>query len=225
MKVIIVGANGKIGRILAQKMSVSKDYHPIAFIRKEEQKGYFEDLGIETIVESLESSEDAIANAIKGVDAIVFTAGSGGKTGADKTIEIDLYGAIKVINAAKKQAIHRFVMVSAAFSDRPEHWSPANMKPYYIAKHLADETLKVSGLNYTIIRPVLLTDDENIGRLKLTTNPDSLEKKVPRAAVANVIIKVLPEVATYGNVLEMSEGNFNLSEALEVFYKEVRESH
>ena len=52
------------------------------------------------------------------------------------------------------------IIVSAAGSDDRAFWDKADMKPYYVAKHYADEMLKHSNLNYTILRPVMLTDND-----------------------------------------------------------------
>lgn len=214
MKVVIIGANGKVGRRIAQQMANSEDFEPTAFIRKEEQKAHFDAMGIPSIVESLENTEEEIAKSIKGFDAVVFSAGSGGSTGYDKTIEIDLYGAIKVINAAKLNGIKRFVMVSAAFSDVPAFWSDV-MRPYYIAKQLADKELIRSGLEYTILRPVLLTDEDEPGNITIQADPYQLNKEIPRAAVAKTVLTVLPDSSTYGKVLEMSQGDEPIDQAIE----------
>ena len=216
MKVVIIGANGKVGRLIAQKMSASNEFEPTALIRKEEQKAYFDSIGVPAIVESVESPEEVIAEAIKGFDAVVFSAGSGGATGADKTIEVDLFGAVKSIEAAKANGISRFVMVGAALSDDPSAWS-SKMKPYYIAKHLADKELKRSGLDYTILRPVLLTDNDKAGTITITSNPDSLNKQIPRQAVAETVLSVLPNAATHQKVMEMSEGPLEINQAINKF--------
>nr|WP_319400729.1 SDR family oxidoreductase [uncultured Carboxylicivirga sp.] len=215
MKVIIIGANGKIGRLTAQKMALSDQFEPTAFIRKEEQKAYFDSLGVTTVIASLESTEQEIANVIKEFDAVVFTAGSGGATGYDKTIEIDLFGAVKAINASSKVGVKHFVMVSAAYADVPEFWDKSGIKPYYIAKHLADKELKQSSLNYTIVRPVRLTDDEEAGQIKVELNPENLNREIPRTAVAEVILKVLSTASSKNQILEISEGDLNIDQAVD----------
>lgn len=216
MKVVIIGANGTVGRLIAQKMSASNEFEPTALIRKEEQKAYFDSIDVPAIVESIESPKEVIAEAIKGFDAVVFSAGSGGATGADKTMEVDLFGAVKTIEAAKTNHISRFVMVGAALSDEPSAWS-SKMKPYYIAKHLADKELKRSGLDYTILRPVLLTDDDKAGTIAIKSNPDSLNKQIPRQAVAETVLRVLPNAATHQKVMEMSEGPLEIDKAINQF--------
>lgn len=217
MKVVIIGANGKVGRLIAKKMSETKEFEPTALIRKEAQRSYFETIGVPVIVESIESSREKISQAIKGFDAVVFSAGSGGATGADKTMEVDLFGAIKTIEAARSNNISRFVMIGAALSDDPESWKPASMKPYYIAKHLADKELKRSGLNYTILRPVLLTDDKQAGKIMIQNDPHLLNNEIPRVAVAETVLRVLPDKNTHGRVMEMSKGDLEIEAAVQQF--------
>lgn len=215
MKVLIIGAHGKIGKKICQKMNRSAKYKPTAFIRKEEQRNYFEKMGIEVVVESLENSPEAIGHVIQNYDAVVFTAGSGGNTGADKTIEIDLDGAIKAIQAAVQHQLKRFVMVSASQTDNRSFWDKAEgMKPYYIAKHYADMELKRSRLDYTILRPTLLTDDGE-GKVLMTLDASEVGAKIPRETVASSVLAVLDNPKTSGKIIEMSEGEDEITEAIE----------
>ncbi|MCG6189516.1 NAD(P)-binding oxidoreductase [Maribellus maritimus] len=214
MKVLIIGANGKIGRILSKKISVSEKYQATVFIRKEEQRAFFNELGVPAIVSSLENSKKELGKVIKDFDAVVFTAGSGGKTGYDKTLEIDLDGAIKAINAAKENNIKRFIMVSAAHADDRPYWERSSIKPYYIAKHYADKELSESELDYTILRPVRLTDEPEAGEVRITNDPNQLEREIPRVAVAETILAVLKDKDSYGKILEMSSGELSIANAL-----------
>lgn len=218
MKVLIIGAHGKVGQRIVKAMSASEDFEPTAFIRKEEQQPIFEEMSVNTVVESLENTPEAIGEVIKNYDAVVFSAGSGGKTGDDKTIEIDLDGAIKSINQADKHGVKRFVMISASHSDDRSYWGKVDgMKPYYTAKHYADLELKRSTLDYTILRPVTLTDDDEAGKVIMTSNPDKVNSKIPRQAVAETVLEVLKDSKTYGKVIEMSKGDDEIAEALAKF--------
>ena len=131
MEVLIIGAHGKIGRIVAEKMKASSKFNPTAFIRKEEQKSFFDERGIPVKIASLEDGVEKIAEAMKGFDAVVFTAGSGGKTGPDKTLAVDLDGAVKTMIAAEKMGVKRYVMVSAYLADDRSRWEASGIKPYY----------------------------------------------------------------------------------------------
>lgn len=84
MKVFVVGANGQIGKHLVDLLNESREHRVRAMIRKEEQRKYFEKSGIESVVVSLTGSVEEIANAAKGCDVIVFTAGSGEARGQIK---------------------------------------------------------------------------------------------------------------------------------------------
>lgn len=86
MKVFVVGANGQIGKQLVQLLNANKEHTVRAMIRKPEQASALDEDGVEISFASLEGSVEDIAAAAKGCDAIVFTAGSGGHTGLDKTL-------------------------------------------------------------------------------------------------------------------------------------------
>src|SRR5699024_5939525 len=202
MKVLVIGANGQIGKHLVSMMQKSDNLGAKAMIRNEEQAAYFRDLGAETSVVNLEQDVDAIAKAAEGMDAIVFTAGSGGHTGKDKTIMVDLDGAVKAIEAAKRANVKRFVMVSSFDTSREaiQEASPS-FAPYVIAKHYADEWLRASDLNYTIIHPGLLTNDNGTGQVEL--GPKAERGEVPREDIANTIINSLENDATIGKAFRV----------------------
>ena len=105
MKVLVVGSNGQIGQRLIQLLRASQEHTVRAMVRIKEQAYAYEKQGVETVLADLEGTVDSIAAAAEGCDAIVFTAGSGGKTGHDKTLLIDLDGAVKTIEAAEKEAL------------------------------------------------------------------------------------------------------------------------
>ena len=211
MKVLVVGANGQIGKQLVTQLQENGEHTVRAMIRKEEQKAYFENLGAETVLASLTGTVDEMTEAAKGCDAIVFTAGSGGSTGADMTLLIDLDGAVKTIEAAEQLGIERFVMVSAFQANNRENWSEA-IKPYYVAKHYADRALLHSNLNYTIIRPGGLINEPGTGRV---TVAEKLERStVPREDVAAVISASLTDENTYRKAFDLVSGEMPIKEAL-----------
>ena len=152
MKVAVVGSNGQIGKQLVKLLQDSDEYSAAAFVRTEQQVREFEDIGVEAVLGNLEGTVEELREALKGSDAVVFTAGSGGNTGYDQTLLIDLDGAVKVMEAAEHAGIQRFIMVSALQAHDRQNWSE-QIKPYYVAKHYADRMLVQSNLTYTIIRP------------------------------------------------------------------------
>lgn len=67
----------------------------------------------------------------------MFTAGSGNATGKDKTLTVDLWGAIECIRACEDSGVQRFIMRSALKAAHLNRGSEA-LKPYLIAKYAAD---------------------------------------------------------------------------------------
>ena len=212
MQVLIIGAHGQIGQILTDKMKDAADFTPVALIRKTEQEQSFRDKGVEARVASLEDSVDDLAARMQGIDAVVFTAGSGGSTGADKTLTIDLDGAVKAMEAAAQSGIKRFVMVSAIGSGDRSNWTNPDMKPYYVAKHYADRMLQESDLDYTILRPGMLKNEDGTGNINVSSPKES--KSVPRPDVAEVILAVLRDKTTIGKVIPFNRGDVPIAEAV-----------
>lgn len=155
MKILVIGANGKVGRI-ACKYLKQGGHQVIAMLRSEKQSIWFLEMGIETVIANLECD---FSFAIKGIDIIVFTAGSGSKTGPDKTILIDREAAIRSMDYAKAFGVKQYIMISAQGVREPEKESP--IQHYYQAKYAADAHLIKSGIEYTILRPGRLLDGLN----------------------------------------------------------------
>ncbi|ANF56326.1 SDR family oxidoreductase [Halotalea alkalilenta] len=189
MKTLVIGAAGQIGQRIVAQLHTQSNHTPVAQVRRTEQLESYHRRGIEARRVDLEDDVAALCKGMRGCDAVIFSAGSGGATGFDKTLLIDLDGAVKCMEAASACGIRRFVMISAFGADRREDWNP-EIKPYYVAKHYADRLLLVSGLDYTIIRPGRLTDEPAKGRVATEPSADG-ERSIPRADVAQVAGAVL----------------------------------
>ncbi|MGX8793813.1 SDR family oxidoreductase [Oceanobacillus sp. M60] len=211
MNILVVGANGQIGKHLVKLIQDNGD-QARAMIRKE--ANYFKDLGAETAVVNLEDEVDTISDAAEGVDAVVFTAGSGPKTGKDKTLMIDLDGAVKTIQAAEQANVKRFVMISSFDTSREAIQSaPESFAPYVVAKHYADEWLLNSDLDYTIIHPGLLTNEPGTNQVNLGANVERGE--VPREDIAKVIYTSLKNDTTIGKRFRAVAGQTAVEEAIQ----------
>lgn len=211
MKVFVVGANGKIGKILVKKLHESPKFQVRAMVRSNDQKEALLHKGIDAVCIDLEEPVDAIAKGMEGCDAVVFTAGSGSKTGPDKTLTVDLDGAVKTIEAAEKTGVKRFVMVSALQAHHRENWN-MKIKHYYVAKHYADRILVGSSLDYTIIRPGRLLDESGTGTVSIAENLE--RSSVPREDVADTIFEVLKNDHTIRKAFDLVSGNTPIHEAL-----------
>lgn len=135
----------------------------------------------------------------------------GAHTGPDKTMLIDLDGAIKSVEAAEKAKVKRFVMVSALHRNKRENW-PDKLAHYSVAKHYADRFLQASGLNYTILRPGGLLNEPGTGKIKAADYV--VRDTIPREDVAQTAIAALNEEKTYHRAFDLVTGETEIKEAL-----------
>jgi uncharacterized protein YbjT (DUF2867 family) len=211
MKVLVIGANGQIGKHLVAQLHSSDEYTVRAMVRKEEQLKNLKQSGVDAVLGDLEGSVDELAKMAEGCEAVIFTAGSGGHTGPDKTMLIDLDGAIKSVEAAEQAGVKRFIMISALHRNKRENW-PKNLVHYSVAKHYADRFLQARDLNYTIIRPGGLLNEPGKGKIKAA---DFVERdSIPREDVARTAIAALNEENTYKRAFDLVTGSTEISEAL-----------
>ncbi|PKH10456.1 SDR family oxidoreductase [Planomicrobium sp. MB-3u-38] len=213
MDVLVIGANGQVGRNIVKELAET-NHNAVAMVRKEEQKAKMEELGASKVV--LADLEEDFSNAFDNVDAVIFAAGSGPKTGAEKTLTIDLWGSVKAAKYAQDKGVKRFVQLGSVGSDNPDAGGE-EMKPYLVAKRTADELLQSTNLDYTIVRPGALSDEDKTGKIEVSTEGfKSLEgRSIPRADVAHVLVNVLERENTYGKVFEILQGEEDAENQLE----------
>ncbi len=211
MKVLVIGANGQVGKNIVKSLANSQ-HEPVAMVRDTNHVPQFEEMGAKTVIADLEKD---FSHAFYGCDAVIFAAGSGPHTGADKTIIIDQEGAIKSVDYAKQFGVKHFVMLGSMGSEAPEK-GPDSMKFYLYAKRRADEYLKASGLNYTIIRPGALTNSDPDGKVDLQDNVGERSgRSIPRADVAQVLAESIGKHNLHGKTLELLNGNQDIEKAVE----------
>ena len=169
---LIIGASGQIGKMLTQRM-LENEQAVTALVRDKSKLAELEHEKL-TIIEA--DLKDDFSHAFEHCTDVVFVAGSGGSTGAEQTLMIDLWAAVRAADYAKQQRLKHFIMVSSIGANIPSS-GPTDMQPYLIAKHMADEHLINSGLCYSIIRPGTLTDDNATGGFT-STRPEEKEQAV-----------------------------------------------
>lgn len=218
MSILVIGANGGVGAHLVFELQQNSiDF--TAGVRKEDQVTNLENKNVKAMLIDVEKdSVDELAEKMKGIEQVVFSVGSGGSTGAEETIIVDLDGAVKAIDASKQAGVDHFVMVSTWDSRREAFDTPdaAKIKPYTIAKHHADVHLRNSGLTHTIIHPGMLTDEAGSGKVDVDLYFDDI-KDVARENVAHVLYEVVTNKENRGKELQVLDGSTEASEAVKNF--------
>ena len=213
MKISIVGAHGNISMLLIPKL-IKKGHQVRGIIRKESQKEDLEKLGAEPVVADLELQDD-ISDAVGKVDAVLFAAGAGPGSGAYRKWTVDRDGAIKLINACKKNGINRYLIISAMGLDQPR--GNDVFRTYLKAKAEADEAVKKSGLDYTIVKPGRLTDEPGKGNVSVGTDLDRGE--VPREDVAAVLAELFERPESAGLEFDLVSGDTPVVEAIDILVR------
>jgi uncharacterized protein YbjT (DUF2867 family) len=199
VNVVIVGGHGKVALRL-EKLLADRGDSPRGIIRATDQANDLEAIGAEPIVLDIENVDD-IADALAGANAVVFSAGAGPGSGPGRKRTVDYGGAVKLADGAASRGIRRYLMVSAIGANRPERWTD-QMRPYHEAKADADEYVRDSGLDFTIVRPGRLTDDPGTGQVRVA---ETLEGggSVTREDVAAVLAECLTAENTIGKSFDL----------------------
>ena len=208
MEILVIGSHGKVGKYLVKFLSEAHEVR--AMVRDKSQVPEMESLGGKPVVANL---EEDFSHAVKGADVVVFTAGSGGHTGPDKTILVDLLGAFKAVDESKNQGVKRFLMVSTLGTDDPNQ-KDEKRRHYFVAKAEADKYLINSGLSYTIFRPGRLLDDAGTGNLDIGVKTGN-SGTTRREDLAKAIALSLSYPATENKTLDLLDGNRPMEESIE----------
>lgn len=205
--ILVAGANGTTGKKIVNLLNQSQYFNPIAMVRKEEQKAFFEAKQIDTVLGDLEDDISHVFNN-KTIDKVLFAAGSGGKN----VVEVDQEGAKRMVDASKKNNVKKFVMLSSMGADQPE--KAEQLQDYLKAKHNADEYLKSSGLNYSIVRPGSLTNGELTNKIQLNQKLNT-QGEISRNDVAQTLVSTLNDDVANQATFEILKGETLIGEALD----------
>jgi uncharacterized protein YbjT (DUF2867 family) len=212
-KVAVVGGHGKVARLL-HPLLVRAGHTPVALVRSEAHRQDLEASGAEVRLLDLETeSSEEFARAFAGCGAVVFAAGAGTDGRVERKRTVDLEGSLKSIEACKPAGIQRFIQISAMAVYEPisEDASPV-WRAYVEAKLAADQALRESQLDWTILRPGWLSDDP--GTRRVLIGSEVPEGDIPRADVAAVIAAVLDDDGTIGRQWELVQDGLLIIQAI-----------
>ncbi len=207
MKVAIAGGHGKIALRLTRGLADRGD-EVLGLIRRAEHAGDIRAAGGEPVLCDIEHEPpQAVAHAVAGVDAVVFAAGAGPGSGAERKWTVDYAGAVKLMASG----VERYVMVSTVGAD-PDAPGEDVFAAYLRAKGRADAELMASGLAYTIVRPGPLTDESGTGLVEL--GEDAERREITRDDTAAVLAATLREPRLAGRTFVAVGGATPLDRAL-----------
>ncbi len=212
MKIMIIGGHGKVA-LLAAPMLVKGGHTVTSVIRKEEQSADVEETGAVAVLYDVEQLDDeGTRKLVRGNDAIIFAAGAGGGS-KERTYAVDRDAAIRAMDAAVAEGVGRFVIVSYVGAGRDDVPEDNSFYAYADAKAQADDHLRGSSLNWTILGPGQLTLEEGTGRIEYGDHV--MEGETSRANVAELAVGVVGRTDLAGVTINFRDGNVAMWEAME----------
>ena len=215
-EITIIGGHGKVALQLSRLLSTQGDTVN-AVIRKREQSQDVENTGATPVVADVQELDvEAMTELFSGQDAVVWSAGAGGGD-PERTYAVDRDAAIRSMDAAQAAGVRHYVMVSYMGAGQ-DHGVPEDNDFYSYAqsKADADDHLRASSLEWTILGPGTLTDDDPSGEITLGRAGSDDERKTARGNVALVAARALADPrGTAGKFIEFSDGDTPIAQALE----------
>lgn len=211
MIVFVVGAHGATGQLIVELLA-THGHTARGMARNPAQLPAITHHGGQPVLCDLEAEHEI---PVAGANAVIFAAGAGTDSGPARKETVDYGGAVKLMAAARKHNISRYVMLSGMGAADPTADPDASesLRAYRIAKARADEQLRQSGLAYTIVRPGRLTNEPATG---LVDAAESLGRRgeISRADVAQTLIACLEIDHTVGKTFELLAGKTTIDTAL-----------
>lgn len=211
-RIVIVGGHGKVALRLAGILSARN--HPVtSLIRNPHHAAEVAERGATPVVADLETlSVEGIGAHLSGHDAVVWSAGAGGGN-PERTYAVDRDAAIRSMEAATSAGVRRYLMVSYLGSRRDHGVDPSNsFFAYAEAKAAADDHLRQTSLDWTILAPGSLTLDAGTGRIAVGFELQG--GQVTRDDVAAVVAAALATESTVGKTIPFVNGDTPIDDAI-----------
>ncbi|MHA6791944.1 SDR family oxidoreductase [Pseudonocardia bannensis] len=214
MRVVIAGGHGQIALRLATLLAGRGD-EVMGVVRNPGHVDDVEATGASAVVLDLESATaDELATHLGGADAVVFAAGAGPGSGVARKDTVDRAAAELLSDAAAQAGVRRYLLISSTGVDEPPAEGTDEVWAAYLrAKKAAEDAIRATDLDWTILRPGRLTDDPGTGRVRLAPPPVDRDE-VSRDDTAAVLAALLDAPGTAGQTLELRAGDDAIPDAV-----------
>ncbi|MCU1613349.1 MAG: NAD-dependent epimerase/dehydratase [Frankiales bacterium] len=216
MRVVVAGAHGQVARRL-DRILTARGHTVVGIIRNPDHRADLEIDGAEAAVLDLEQATvDQLADVVRGADAVVFAAGAGPGSSAERKHTVDKGAALLLADAAERAGVRPYLLISSMGAQLARQGTPHGMDPVfaaYLQAKLAseDNILPRPALDTTIVRPGRLTDEPGTGRVTIGHGLEIGD--IPRDDVAAVLAAIV-EDGKSNDVLELVSGDTPIEEAV-----------
>ncbi|KAH7351606.1 hypothetical protein KP509_19G005700 [Ceratopteris richardii] len=199
-KVFVAGAAGNTGKRIVKELLAS-GYKVRAGVRDLAAGSNIlpADGNMEIVQADVTEGAEKLAAVIGNVESVVCATGFRRSLDFFAPWKVDNFGTVNLVDACKRNNIRKFVLISSILVNGAAMGQVLN--PAYvflnalgltlIAKLQAENYVRKSGINYTIIRPGGLTNNPPSGNIVMTQEDTLYEGSISRDAVASVAVKAL----------------------------------
>ncbi len=210
--VFIIGSTGGVGSRLVPKL-VTAGHEVTGLHRKPEQAEQLQAAGAKGVLaDIIDITTEQLAEATKGCDVLVFSAGAAG-SGPERTTAIDGGGVIKMMDAAKANGITRLYVVSAFPDARRDAERKEGFEHYIKTKRMADNALAATDFDWVILRPGTLVTEEGNGQV--AAGLALPYGNVARGNVAAVLAELIDTPQIRREIIELTDGDVPVKEAIQ----------
>ncbi|MGW8224155.1 MAG: SDR family oxidoreductase [Anaerolineales bacterium] len=168
-RILVTGGTGFIGQALVRHLADAGHKVRILLRASAQSPNLPQSLPVEVAVSSLDD-ERGLRAAMVGVDIVYHLAGAEWRGAYASLMEIDIQGTQNVVTAAADAKVSRLFFVSHLGADR------ASAYPVLKAKAIAEEYIRRSGIDYTILRTAIVFGNND----GFTTGLAQLLSSIPR---------------------------------------------
>ena len=162
---------------------------------------------------------DALQHALAGCDALVIATGARPSVNLAGPLQVDALGVREQILACKAVGLRRVVLVSSLCAGRWLH--PLNLFGLILVwKRLGEQWLQQSGLDWTVVRPGGLSEDDSRAQREGVVYSDADQQQsssLPRRLVARVCLDAVDTPAASGRIIEITSSPAQPPQALQAW--------
>jgi uncharacterized protein YbjT (DUF2867 family) len=159
---------------------------------------------------------EALQHALSGCDALVIATGARPSPNLAGPLQVDALGVRDQIQACRAVGLKRVVLVSSLCAGRWLH--PLNLFGLILVwKRLGEQLLAGSGLDWTVVRPGGLSEDDGRSEREgvLYSGADEQHSNsIPRRLVARVCLEAIETPESIGRIVEVTSNPAQPPQAL-----------
>jgi uncharacterized protein YbjT (DUF2867 family) len=214
--ILVLGATGRTGEHVVN-YALANGHSVTALVRNPAKLAQRTGL---TIVEGTPESQDDIAAAIEGTDAVISALGNvrtSDMPWAKQVSPPDFMAEAtrKTVKLMAANGVRRIVIVSAlgvgdSWSSAPAYlrWTVkyTNLGSVYVDHNKLDAEIRQADVDWTLLRAVLLTDSHEVGQIQLRFVPDKpASMRISRGDVARLAVDALADDTLIGKAPIISD--------------------